>query len=64
MAGGTPPSKEEVGYWHAVVIGRYPSFERAMDSRKSDTYKDILYHRTAALEDNKLWVTEPVFISD
>jgi hypothetical protein len=61
-----PYSKEfEEGYWHAMVIGRYPSLEVAMTYQISDVYINTAgYHRTASFEDNQLFVLIPVEMAD
>ena len=48
----------ERDYWHAVIVLQYPSFEKAMEFQKSESYWRAAFHRAAALEDNVAWVMQ------
>lgn len=60
--GRLPSEDGNENYWHAVIMLRYPSFEKAMEFQKSDAYWQANIHRVAALEDNVAWVSEPLMM--
>ena len=58
------PTQEE--YWHTFMVTRFLSFEAAVEFQKSNAYRGIAFHKTAALAvgGNRMWFTEPVYMPD
>lgn len=62
--GRVPLEDGNENYWHAAIMLRYPSLEKAMNFQKSDEYWQANVHRVAALEDNVAWVSDPIQVPE
>lgn len=56
VAGGIIAPAEE--HWDEVLLVRYPSLEAFRNMISSPEYQKITTHRTAALMDSRLWLTQ------
>jgi len=45
-------------HWDRVLLVRYPNFAAFVSMIKSDEYRKISHHRTAALHDSRLYATQ------
>ena len=46
--------------WDQVLLVRYPGFEDFVSMIKSEEYRAISGHRTAALHDSRLYATQEI----
>ncbi len=47
-------------HWDQVLLVRYPDYAAFVSMIKSDEYREISYHRTAALQDSRLYATQEI----
>lgn len=46
--------------WDQVLLVRYPDYAAFVSMIKSEEYRKISYHRTAALHDSRLYATQEI----
>ena len=47
-------------HWDQVLLVRYPDYAAFVSMIKSEEYREISYHRTAALHDSRLYATQEI----
>lgn len=49
---------EENTEWDEVILVEYPNTTALMNLSESEQYQQVFHHRTAGLEDTKVWITQ------